>query len=72
MQTLVNEVLSFDSRMCYMKIKQEISFIQAQHFQDTNEEIEAKIRRNRLWTDEEKKGELPRREEEPQKQLSLP
>ena len=28
MQTLVSEVLSFDSRICYMKIKEEIAFLQ--------------------------------------------
>ena len=81
MQTLVSEVLSFDSRICYMKIKEEIAFLQEQHSKDTarveeNKKTEAASEEScdSQWTvqeiEEEKKEPEPRRET--QRQLLLP
>ena len=72
MQTLVNEILCLDSRMCYMKIKEEINFIQEQHFKESKEEELSEEKSDNVWPvetmEEEKKSEEPR----PPKLLSLP
>ena len=74
MQTLVNEVLCLDSRMCYMKIKEEINFIQTEHFKESKKEDISEERCDDDWPvetmEEEKKSEEPR--QEPPKLLSLP
>ena len=73
MQTLVNEIICLDSRMCYMKIKEEINFIQEQHFKESKEEEDlSEERQDDVWPietmEEEKKSEEPG----PPKLLSLP
>ena len=74
MQTLVNEVLCLDSRMCYMKINEEIKFIQVEHFKESKNEDLDEERFDDDWPveamEEEKKSEEPR--QEPPKLLSLP